>query len=132
MSKISKIKILEQKDLEQMLKERRVNADLLSFVKEYFSLIAHSSGRIRLRASAKLLELKKDPRFYELDLKSILAIFKNIKALKETNFNALTGSLTIIYDAELFAPFLWEQWLKGENLQEIANAINSQIDSIKS
>lgn len=132
MSKISKIKILEQKDLEQMLKERRVNANLLSFVKEYFSLIAHSSGRIRLRASAKLLELKKDPRFYELDLKSILAIFKNIKALKETNFNALTGSLTIIYDAELFAPFLWEQWLKGENLQEIANAINSQIDSIKS
>lgn len=132
MSESSKIKKLEQKDLEQMLKERRVNADLLSFVREYFSLIAHSRGRIRLRASAKLLELKKDPRFCDLDLKSILAIFKNLKSLKEVSFNALTGSLTIIYSAELFAPFLWEQWLKGENLQEIANAINSQIDSIKS
>lgn len=102
-------------------------------VAEFFSIIHHIPGRIRIRVNvAKLPAIKKWAK--ETKLREILGenesenfiitLLKSIPAVKNIKVNAIVGSATIEYDNNLFTPNLWECWVKKENLDEICAKLN--------
>ena len=71
--------------------------DILEFHK-YFSKISHSKGRIRIRVSPKIRELRDS-----VSEESLKAKIAAIRGIKEYKFNSLIGSLTIHYDESVFS-----------------------------
>ena len=61
----------------------------------------------------------------------IIALLKRLNAIKEIKVNALIGSATITYDANLFEPNLWESWVKKERLEEITAKLNDFSQDIR-
>jgi len=98
--------------------------DILEFHK-YFSKISHSKGRIRIRVSPKIRELRDS-----VSEESLKAKIAAIRGIKEYKFNALIGSLTIHYDESVFPMHLWEQFLSGISSPELIALVNSNIEAI--
>lgn len=111
-----------------LLENLSITAEDLHKVAEYFTLVHHTPGRIRLRAS---LKLKKKVSESDLDLDSLQNKIQNIPVIKNIKFNRLIGSLTLEYDAKLFEPSLWDSWLKGERLEEISQKLNKILKEIQ-
>ena len=66
----------------------------------------------------------------------LTAVIKALEYLKENNiknvkFNKLIGSVTIEYDHEIFPKNLWEDLLKGQNLEEISTRVNEVAKEVK-
>lgn len=93
--------------------------ELLSYAK-YFSPISHTLGRLRIRVNPALKNVVKDKK--ESDLKALIA---QINGIKEVKLNLLLGSITILYDNEIFPKELWDDFLAQRNQEELANKINS-------
>ncbi|HJF83933.1 HMA2 domain-containing protein [Helicobacter pullorum] len=100
----------------------------LEMFAEYFSIIHHIDGRIRLRASAKLKKFLQEND--TINPFNILEAIEASPAIKSIKFNKIIGSLTIQYDTNLFEPIYWESCIKGERLEEIAQKINLMIKEI--
>lgn len=122
-------------------------------VAEFFSIIHHIPGRIRIRVNVtKLPAIKKwasETSLRELlpaeqsdndkggenqkeDANFIITLLQSLPAVKTIKVNAIVGSATIEYDKALFAPQLWENWVKKENLEEIhakLNEFSTHLDS---
>lgn len=123
-------------------------------VAEFFSIVHHIPGRIRIRVNvSKLPAIKKWAN--ETSLREILSakeakqgdkggdegkggenfiitLLQGLPAVKTIKVNAIVGSATIEYDKALFAPSLWENWVKKENLEEICaklNEFSTHLDS---
>ncbi|MBP3225240.1 MAG: hypothetical protein J6M14_08040 [Campylobacter sp.] len=97
--------------------------DILNFAK-YFTKIAHTRGRLRIRVSPKIREIS---GISEAELKAKIA---SISGIKEYKFNPLIGSLTIFYDSEIFNPQLWEEFLSGQVSPELISLVNSTANDI--
>lgn len=86
----------------------------------YFSIIAHSPGRLRVRVNPKIVKEGEN-----IALSDIENLPKKIKGIEEIKINKLIASVTIIYDPKIFKPKLWEDLIKNENINEIMQIINN-------
>lgn len=109
------------------LKNYQITPKDLEILATYFSIIHHSKGRIRLRASSKLKNAVEEN---SVDAQSLLECLKKIPAIKGIKFNKLIGSLSIEYDFNLLQPSFWESSLKGERLEEISQTINTMLKDL--
>lgn len=96
-----------------------INVENLAKIVKYFSPIAHTPGRLRVRLSSKIKELSGD-----LNLGSLDEIITKIDGIKNVKFNKLIGSVTIQYDPAIFAPDVWDDLLAGRNLAKISEKID--------
>lgn len=103
-----------------------VNTDELLSYARYFSPISHTSGRLRIRVNPALKDVVKGKK--ESDLKQVIA---QIDGIKEVKLNLLLGSITILYDDEIFPKELWDDFLAQRNQKELAKKINSIQKEIK-
>lgn len=114
-----------ESQLVNQLKTLKVAPKDLEILSDYFSIVHHTKGRIRLRASLKLKEVAKTSNPQE-----ILKLLTKIPCILSVKFNALIGSLTIHYDSNIIEPKLWEDCIKGESLEKIAEIINTNLKEI--
>lgn len=87
----------------------------------YFSIIHHIKGRIRVRVSPKIKELNQQ----DISIKDIETLALKIDGLKHIKVNKIVGSITIEYDADIFPDQLWIDLIHQKNLEEIAQLINT-------
>ena len=114
----------------------------ISQVAEFFSIVHHIPGRIRIRVNvAKIPAIKKwadETPLREFlpnknaDENLIITLLQSLPAVKNIKVNALIGSATIEYDKTLFAPSLWESWVRKENLAEIECCLNQMLQNLDS
>lgn len=114
-----------ESQLANQLQTLKITPKDLEILSDYFSIVHHTKGRIRLRASLKLKEVAKTTNPQEL-----LKLLEKIPCILSIKFNALIGSLTIHYDSNIIEPKLWEDCLKGESLEQIAEIINTNLKEI--
>ena len=100
----------------------------LELLGDYFSIIHHTPGRIRLRAS---LKLKNAAQNSDINPKDLMDKLSQLPLIKEIKFNKLIGSLTLHYDKDMLEPSLWEDAINGCNLDKIAMIINKNLKDIK-
>lgn len=109
------------------LKTLEVKPSDLQLLKDYFSIIHHTKGRIRLRASARLKNATQDKG---VNPRLLLEVLEQIPMIYSVKWNLLVGSLTICYDAKVLNPKIWEDCIRGESLEEIAGIINKSLKEI--
>ena len=106
-------------------------------VAEFFHIVHHIPGRIRIRANLSALPAAKKWA-QNTPLKALLpdsqdtqeiifALLKRIPAIQDIKINAVVGSATIRYDKVCFEPSLWESWVKKENLQALQARLNTLL-----
>ncbi len=88
-------------------------------IANYFTIIAHTPGRLRVRVSPSIKNESSD-----ISIEDIESIPEKIDGIKSIKVKKIIASVTIIYDPDIFAPKLWEDLIKHENLEEISNLIN--------
>lgn len=110
------------------LNNLQIKPNDLELLSDYFSIIHHTPGRIRLRASLKLKNLAQESK---IEAKELIDKLNQIPLIKEIKFNKLIGSLTLYYDKDMLEPSLWEDAINGRNLDKIAMIINKNLKDIK-
>ena len=103
-----------------------IKTQTLAQVASYFSMIAHTNGRLSVRVSPKIKELSSSVNLASLD-----DMIAQINGIKNVKFNKIIGSVTIEYDHEIFPKNLWEDLLKGQNLEEISAKVNEVAREVK-
>lgn len=112
----------------------QISSSDISQIAEFFSIVHHIPGRIRIRVNvAKIPAIKKWAKSTNLreflgeneaSEKMIIALLEKLPAVKNIKVNAIIGSATIEYDSSLFAPNLWDSWVKKEHLDLIESRLN--------
>jgi hypothetical protein len=88
-------------------------------ITSYFSIIAHTPGRLRVRVSPKI---KKSGG--NITIEDIEDISNKIDGIKSIKVKKIIGSVTILYEPAIFSSSLWENLIKNENLEELTVLIN--------
>lgn len=88
-------------------------------IAQYFSIIAHTPGRLRVRVDSKI---KKNSG--NISLSDIEDLPNKIAGIKSIKIKKIIGSVTIMYEPTIFSPQLWEDLIKNENLEELTQLIN--------
>lgn len=112
------------------LKSLNFSVEDVAQVADFFTIIHHANGRIRLRASNKLIKLllnlqnssknEQDlAHAKNLDFEALLEELKNLPFIKNIKINKIIASITIEYDANAFTPSLWELWLVKKDSEKI-------------
>lgn len=89
-------------------------------VASYFSIIAHTPGRIRVRVNPKITSMGGN-----ISLSDIEQLPNKINGITEIKINKIIASVTILYNPKIFQPKLWEDLIKGENIEELSILINN-------
>jgi len=89
-------------------------------IASYFSIIAHSPGRLRVRVNPKIKQESGN-----ITIEDIEDLPKKIDGIKSIKVKKIIASVTIIYEPSIFSPKLWEDLIKNENLEELTQLINS-------
>ena len=92
--------------------------DIISIAK-YFTIIAHTPGRLRVRVNPKIKEEGEN-----ISIKDIEDLPNRIDGIKSIKIKKIIASVTIIYDSNIFPSKLWEDLINNENLDEITQIIN--------
>lgn len=92
--------------------------DIIKIAK-YFTIIAHTPGRLRVRVNPKIKE-----EGGNISLQDIEDLPNKIDGIKSIKIKKIIASVTIIYEPNIFAPKLWEDLIKNENLDELTQLIN--------
>lgn len=93
--------------------------DVLELV-EFLSIVHHVKGRIRLRVSPAILKSKKAIKIDEIN-----DLPKSIAGIKDIRVNKLAATLVITYDNDVFPFELWEDMIKGIDVERVVNIVNS-------
>lgn len=93
--------------------------DIIKIAK-YFSIIAHTPGRLRVRVNPKITSESGN-----ITLGDIEDLPKKINGIKSIKIKKIIASVTIMYEPTVFAPSLWEDLIKNENLDELTILINN-------
>lgn len=93
--------------------------DIIKIAK-YFSIIAHTPGRLRVRVNPKITSESGN-----ITLGDIEDLPKKINGIKSIKIKKIIASVTIMYEPTVFAPSLWEDLIKNENLEELTILINN-------
>lgn len=97
-----------------------VNTEDIIKIAKYFSVIAHTKGRLRVRVSSKI---KKENS--SITIEDIENIPKKIDGIISIKVKKIIGSVTIMYDPSIFPSSLWDDLIAGNNLEEITILINN-------
>lgn len=89
-------------------------------IASYFSIIAHSPGRLRVRVNPKIKS-----EGGSITISDIEDLPNRINGIKSIKVKKIIASVTIMYDPSVFAPNLWEDLVKGQNLEELTQLINN-------
>ena len=96
-----------------------ITAEKLVELAQYFTIIHHIKGRLRVRVSSKIKEQSGD-----ISMSDIEKLPQKIKGIKKIKINKIVGSITIEYEDNIFAKELWDDLISGENSDEIVEIIN--------
>jgi hypothetical protein len=89
-------------------------------IAKYFSIIAHTPGRLRVRVNPKIKD-----NAGNISLEDIENLPTKINGITNIKINKIIASVTITYDPLIFKPKVWEDLIKNENLDEITDLINN-------
>lgn len=112
----------------EMIKSLEFDKDELEKFADFFNIIHHSRGRIRLRASERLVSLllKGDTQ----RLESLLNAAKALPMIKSVKINKLIASVTIEYDSNALKPELWELWLVKKDYAAVFEQMQKMIKAL--
>jgi len=99
-----------------------INAEKLVELAQYFTIIHHIRGRIRI--SRVNSQIKKEHQNSNVTLRDIENLPQTINGIKKIEINKIAGSITIEYDHELFKTEFWDNLFEGKNLDEVTEIIN--------
>ncbi len=88
-------------------------------IANYFTIIAHTPGRLRVRVNPKIKNEKGD-----ISITDIEGLPNKIEGINKITVKKIIASVTIIYDPSIFSPKLWEDLINNQNLEEITQLIN--------
>lgn len=97
-----------------------INTEDIIKIAGFFTIIAHTPGRIRVRVNPKIKS-----EGGHITLQDIEALPQKIAGIKSIKIKKIIGSVTIMYDPTIFAPKLWEDLIKNENMEELTQLINN-------
>ncbi|AXX93088.1 hypothetical protein CPU12_12925 [Malaciobacter molluscorum LMG 25693] len=89
-------------------------------IASYFTIIAHTPGRLRVRVNPKIKSESEN-----ISIEDIESLPKKIDGIKKIKINKIIASVTITYDANVFKPQVWEDLINKQNLEEITQIINN-------
>ncbi len=95
-------------------------------VSSYFSKIHHTPGRLRVKIDKAILDEVKD-----ISLDDIHSLPNHIDGIKNIKVNKIMATATIIYDASIFKPSIWNDLIDGVNIDENTELINKLQSKIK-
>ena len=96
-----------------------ISTDEIINIAKFFSIIAHTPGRLRARVDSKI----KDSGG-KISLSDIENLPNKIDGIISIKINKIIASVTITYDPNVFKPKLWEDLIKNENIDELTILIN--------
>lgn len=88
-------------------------------IASFFSIIAHTPGRLRVRVNPKIKDSGGN-----ITISDIENLPKKIDGIVSIKINKIIASVTIMYDPNIFKPKLWENLVKNENIEELTILIN--------
>ena len=96
-----------------------ISTDDIIKIASYFSIIAHTPGRLRVRVNPKITQ-----NAGNISLSDIEDLPNKIDGIISIKINKIIASVTIMYDPNIFKPKLWEDLVKNENIEELTILIN--------
>ena len=97
-----------------------INTQDIIKIASFFSIIAHTPGRLRVRVNPKITQSSGN-----ISLSDIENLPKKIDGIINIKINKIIASVTITYNPQIFKPKIWEDLVKNENLDEISILINN-------
>ena len=88
-------------------------------IASFFSIIAHTPGRLRVRVNPKIKEAGGS-----ITIADIENLPNRIDGIIDIKINKVIASVTIMYDPKIFSPKLWEDLVKNQNIEELTQLIN--------
>jgi CTP:phosphocholine cytidylyltransferase-like protein len=85
----------------------------------FFSIIAHTPGRLRVRVNPKIKDSSGN-----ITIADIENLPNKIDGIISIKVNKIIASVTIMYEPNIFKPKLWENLVKNENIEELSILIN--------
>jgi len=102
-----------------------IETDQIVKIVKYFSIIAHTPGRLRVRVNPKIKNEKNN-----ISLEEVENLPNKINGIKSVTIKKIIASVTIIYDPEIFSPKLWNDLISNKNLDEITSLINKLVKEV--
>ena len=97
-----------------------ISTDEIINIAKFFSIIAHTPGRLRVRVNPKIKDSSGN-----ISLNDIENLPKKIDGINENKINKIIASVTITYNPKIFEPKIWEDLVNQKNLDEISILINN-------
>ena len=97
-----------------------ISTDEIINIAKFFSIIAHTPGRLRVRVNPKIKDSTGN-----ISLNDIENLPKKIDGINEIKINKIIASVTITYNPKIFEPKIWEDLVNQKNLDEISILINN-------
>ncbi|CAM3999723.1 hypothetical protein [Arcobacter cloacae] len=88
-------------------------------IASFFSIIAHTPGRLRVRVNPKIKDSGGN-----ITIADIENLPNKIEGIISIKINKVIASVTIMYDPKIFSPKLWEDLIKNQNIEELTQLIN--------
>ncbi|MDR1460063.1 MAG: hypothetical protein LBI78_00255 [Campylobacteraceae bacterium] len=96
-------------------------------VSKYLSILHHTKERIRISISPKIKEMQKEFEKLNISINKAKEIAGKIEGIKEFKLIALMGTITILYDENIFPFYMLEDFAEGENSEQVTAFINKVI-----
>ncbi|MDR1285804.1 MAG: hypothetical protein LBJ88_06360 [Campylobacteraceae bacterium] len=96
-------------------------------ISKYLSILHHTKGRIRVSISPKIKEMRKEFDKLNISIDKAKKTVRQIKGIKEFKLIALMGTITILYDNDIFPSYMLEDFVEGRNSEQVTNFINKII-----
>ena len=96
-----------------------VTVDKIIQIASFLTKVHHIKGRIRVRVSP---DIKKHS--HGVSINDIQDLPRKIQGIKSIKINKMIGSITVMYDNDIFPYELWEDLLFKRNLENLNHILN--------
>ncbi|MDR3177662.1 MAG: hypothetical protein LBT96_01635 [Campylobacteraceae bacterium] len=93
-------------------------------ISKHLTILHHTKGRMRISVSPKIKEMREEFEKLNISIDKAKELPKKIKGIKEFKLIALLGTITILYDDEIFPSYILEDLAKGANSEQVTDFIN--------
>jgi hypothetical protein len=101
-----------------------ITQEQVAKMSKYLSVIHHTKGRIRIGISPQIREMKHEFEKLNISIDKAKELPKKIKGIKDFKLIALLGTVTIVYDSDIFPASMLEHLANGVNSEQVAAFIN--------